>query len=84
MRKILFRGRDHAGKWHKGSLITRIEESPVPGTAFSYTFAFIIVAGVLLPFVLMLVSYFKEQPTNTTMHQPEPTEQYADSLVCPD
>ena len=52
--------------------------------AFSYTFAFIMVAGVLLPFVLMLVSYFKEQPTNTTMHQPEPTEQYADSLVCPD
>ena len=53
-------------------------------TAFSYTFAFIIVAGVLLPFVLMLVSYFKAQPTNTTMHQPEPTGQYADSLVCPD
>lgn len=52
--------------------------------AFSYTFAFIMVAGVLLPFVLMLVSYFREQPTNTTMHQPEPTEQYADSLVCPD
>ena len=53
-------------------------------TAISYTFAFVIVAGVLLPFVLMLVSYLKEQPTNTTMHQPEPTEQYADSLVCPD
>ena len=53
-------------------------------TALSYTFAFIIVAGVLLPFVMMLVSYFKEQSTNTTMHQPEPTEQYADSLVCPD
>lgn len=52
--------------------------------AFSYTFAFIMVAGVLLPFVLMLVSYFREQPTNSTMHQPEPTEQYADSLVCPD
>ena len=52
--------------------------------AFSYTFAFIMVAGVLLPFVMMLVSYFREQPTNTTMHQPEPTEQYADSLVCPD
>lgn len=53
-------------------------------TALSYTFAFIMVAGVLLPFVLMLVSYFRERPTNTTMHQPEPTEQYADSLVCPD
>lgn len=36
MRKILFRGRDHAGKWHKGSLITRIEESPVPETAVPY------------------------------------------------
>lgn len=52
--------------------------------AFSYTFAFIMVAGVLLSFVLMLVSYFREQPTNSTMHQTEPTEQYADSLVCPD
>lgn len=51
-------------------------------TAISYTFAFVVVAGMLLPFVLMLVSYFKAQPTNTTMHQP--TEQYADSLVCPD
>ena len=36
MRKILFRGLDHAGKWHKGSLITRIEESPVPGTELPY------------------------------------------------
>ena len=36
MRKILFRGRDHEGKWHKGSLITRIEESPVPETAVPY------------------------------------------------
>lgn len=53
-------------------------------TAISYTFAFVVVAGMLLPFVLMLVSYFKAQPTNTTMHQPEPTEQYADSLVCSD
>lgn len=53
-------------------------------TAISYTFAFVIVAGVLLPFVLILVSYFREQPTNTTKHQPEHTEQYADSLVCPD
>lgn len=49
-------------------------------TAISSVFAFVIVVGVLL----MLVSYFKEQPTNTTMRQPEPTEQYADSLVCPD
>lgn len=49
-------------------------------TAISSALAFVIVVGVLL----MLVSYFREQPTNTTMHQPEPTEQYADSLVCPD
>lgn len=28
MRKILFRGRDHAGKWHKGSLIVvRVEKT---------------------------------------------------------
>lgn len=59
------------------------EEDPIV-TAFSYTFAFIVVAGVLLPFLLMLVSYFREQPTNTTMHQPEPMDQYADSLVGPD
>lgn len=41
MRKILFRGRDHAGKWHKGSLITRIEESPVPETAVPYAIHYI-------------------------------------------
>lgn len=41
MRKILFRGRDHAGKWHEGSLITRIEESPVPETAVSYVVHYI-------------------------------------------
>ena len=28
MRKILFRGRDHAGKWHKGSLIVVNVEKP--------------------------------------------------------
>lgn len=28
MRKILFRGRDHAGKWHKGSLIVVRVEKP--------------------------------------------------------
>ena len=55
------------------------EEAPIV-TAISSVLAFVIVVGVLL----MLVSYFKAQPTNTTMHQPEPTEQYADSLVCPD
>lgn len=49
-------------------------------TAISSVLAFVIVVGVLL----MLKSYFREQPTNTTMHQPEPTGQYADSLVCPD
>ena len=41
MRKILFRGRDHAGKWHKGSLISRIEESPVPETAAPYEVCYI-------------------------------------------
>ena len=41
MRKILFRGRDHAGKWHEGSLITRIEESPVPETAVPYAVHYI-------------------------------------------
>lgn len=55
------------------------EEDPIV-TAISSVLAFVIVVGVLL----MLESYFREQPTNTTMHQPEPTEQYADSLVCPD
>lgn len=49
-------------------------------TAISSVLAFVIAVGVLL----MLEPYFREQPTNTTMHQPEPTEQYADSLVCPD
>lgn len=54
------------------------EEDPIV-TAISSALAFVIIVGML-----MLVSYFREQPTNTTMHQPEPTEQYADSLVCPD
>ena len=52
-------------------------------TAISSVLAFVIVVGVLLPYVMMF-TYFREQPTNTTMHQPEPTEQYADSLICPD
>ena len=55
------------------------EEDPIV-TAISSVFAFVIVVGVLL----MLESYFRKQHNNTTMHQPEPTEQYADSLVCPD
>lgn len=59
------------------------EKSPFV-TAFCISFTIVFVIGVLLPFVLMLVSYFREQPTHTTQHQPEPTEQYADSLVCPD
>ena len=54
------------------------EEDPIV-TAISSALAFVIIVGVL-----MLASYFREQPTNTTMRQPEPTEQYADSLVCPD
>lgn len=54
------------------------EEDPIV-TAISSALAFVIIVGVL-----MLVSYFREQPTHTTKHQPEPTEQYADSLVCPD
>lgn len=38
--------------------------------------------GAMLLYTLK--TYFIAQPTHTTMHQPEPTEQYADSLVCPD
>lgn len=41
MRKILFRGRDDKGRWRKGSLITRIEESPVPKTAVPYVVHYI-------------------------------------------
>lgn len=56
------------------------QEEDLIVTAISSVLAFVIVVGVLF----MFESYFREQPTNTTMHQPEPTEQYADSLVCPD
>lgn len=59
------------------------EKSPFV-IALCISSAIVFVVGILLPFGLMLVSYFREQPTNTTLHQPEPTEQYADSLVCPD
>ena len=38
---------------------------------------------VCLSFVEIFV-FNPHAPTNTTMHQPEPTEEYADSLVCPD
>ena len=51
--------------------------------AYEIAVIFTVICWLLSP-VLMLISYFKEPPTNTTMHQPEPTEQYADSLVCPD
>lgn len=40
--------------------------------------------AMLLALAYILKTYFIAQPTNTTMHQPEPTGQYADSLVCPD
>ena len=43
-----------------------------------------IYGAMLLSFVYVLKTYFIAKPTNTTMHQPEPTEQYTDSLVCPD
>lgn len=35
-------------------------------------------------FIAELLIHQRNTPTNTTMHQPEPTGQYADSLVCPD
>lgn len=60
------------------------EEYLSDGEIFFWRVVGIIASMLILPFVLMLVSYFKEPPTNTTMHQPDPTEQYADSLVCPD
>lgn len=43
-----------------------------------------IYGAMLLALAYTLKTYFIAQPTNTMMHQPEPTEQYADSLVCPD
>ena len=43
-----------------------------------------IYGAMLLALAYTLKTYFIAQPTNTTMHQPEPTGQYADSLVCPD
>ena len=33
--------------------------------------------------VQVYFTYYAPKPTNTMMHQPEHTEQYADSLVCP-
>lgn len=47
-----------------------------------------IIATVANVLCLVIVEIFvfdhHHTPTNTTMHQPEPTGQYADSLVCPD
>ena len=42
-----------------------------------------VVSLVCLSFVEIFV-FNPHAPTNTTIHQPEPTEQYADSLVCHD
>ena len=42
------------------------------------------IIAVAIGMTLLLDAFFRKQPTNTTKHQPEPTEQYADSLVCPD
>lgn len=41
MRKILFRGRDHAGKWHKGSLIVIRVEKPTHKDVLPYDVYFI-------------------------------------------
>lgn len=34
--------------------------------------------------IVELLIHQHHAPTHTTQHPPEPTEQYADSLVCPD
>lgn len=50
-------------------------------TAFEIALTFTVVfSPVIFAFIIDSIDH----PTNTTMHQPEPTEQYADSLVCPD
>lgn len=41
MRQILFRGRDHAGKWHKGSLIVVRVEKPTHKDVKPYEVYFI-------------------------------------------
>lgn len=41
MRKILFRGRDHAGKWRKGSLIVVRVEKPTHKDVLPYDVYFI-------------------------------------------
>lgn len=43
-----------------------------------------VIIAVAIGIALLLDAFFRKQPTNTTMHQPEPMDQYADSLVCPD
>ena len=43
-----------------------------------------VVSLVFLSFVEIFVLDHHHAPTHTKKHQPEPTEQYADSLVCPD
>lgn len=44
---------------------------------------FFLIFAVIIS-VQVYFTYYAPKPTNTTMHQPEPTGQYADSLVCPD
>lgn len=65
------------------------EESPFV-TVISSVLAFVFETAltfftvVFSPVIFAFIIYSIDRSTNTTMHQPEPTEQYADSLVCPD
>lgn len=70
-------------KFYKRRKTTKQEKSPFE-IAIEIALIAFIYGAMLLSFVYVLKTYFIAQPTNTTMHQPEPTELYVDSLVCPD
>lgn len=53
-------------------------------SAFLWGVIIAIVVNILCLVIAELLIHQRNTPTNTTQHQPEPTEQYADSLVCPD
>ena len=60
------------------------EEKKLWEIAYEIAVIFTVICWLLSPFAMVLARYFIKPHTHTTMHQPEPTGLYADSLVCPD
>lgn len=56
--------------------------------SLAYAFLWGVIIAIVVDIPCLVIAerliHQRNAPTHTTKHQPEPTEQYADSLVCPD